>query len=41
MLQLGGPMAVLGAERWILALGRHLDRDRCQTTVGVVQDRRR
>ncbi|MEZ5659057.1 MAG: glycosyltransferase [Burkholderiaceae bacterium] len=38
VLQLGGPMAVLGAERWILALGRHLDRGRCQTVVGVAQD---
>ncbi len=38
VLQLGGPMAVLGAERWILALGRHLDAARCETVIGVLQD---
>ena len=38
VLQLGGPMGLFGAERWILALSRHLPADAVQSFVGVVKD---
>ncbi len=38
VLQLGGPMGLFGAERWILALSRYLPADQVQTFVGAIQD---
>lgn len=38
VLQLGSPNGLFGAERWILALARHLPRDAIETVVGVIQD---
>lgn len=38
VLQLGSPNGLFGAERWILALARHLPRDSIETVVGVIQD---
>lgn len=38
VLHLGGPVGMFGAERWILALGRHLPSHLVQSFVGVVKD---
>ncbi len=38
VLQLGSPNGLFGAERWILALIRHLPKERVETLVGVVMD---
>jgi len=38
VLQLGSPAGLYGAERWILALVRHLDRSRFEPIVGVIRD---
>jgi glycosyltransferase involved in cell wall biosynthesis len=38
VLQLGSPNGLFGAERWILALARHLPRESIETVVGVIQD---
>ena len=38
VLQLGSPNGMFGAERWILALIRHLPRERVETLVGVIKD---
>lgn len=38
VLQLGSPMGLYGAERWILALAKHLDRSKVKTWVGAVRD---
>ena len=38
VLQLGSPAGLYGAERWILALVRHLDRTRFEPIVGVIRD---
>lgn len=38
VLQLGSPTALYGAEHWILALVRHLDRTRIESIVSVVKD---
>ena len=38
VLQLGGPAGMFGAERWILALARHLPAGQVETIVGVIQD---
>jgi glycosyltransferase involved in cell wall biosynthesis len=38
VLQLGSPNGLFGAERWILALARHLPADSIETIVGVIQD---
>jgi len=38
VLQLGSPSGLYGAERWILALVRHLDRRTVESTVAVIQD---
>ena len=38
VLQLGSPNGMFGAERWILALARHLPREAVTTVVGVIQD---
>jgi glycosyltransferase involved in cell wall biosynthesis len=38
VLQLGSPSGLFGAERWILALAKHLSRDRVETIVGAIQD---
>jgi glycosyltransferase involved in cell wall biosynthesis len=38
VLQLGSPNGMFGAERWILALARHLRAERVDTAIGVVQD---
>ena len=38
VLQLGSPNGMFGAERWILALIRHLPRERIETLVGVIKD---
>lgn len=37
-MQLGSPTGLYGAERWILALVRHLDPDRIESIVGAVKD---
>jgi len=37
-LQLGSPIGLYGAERWILALLRHLDRRKTQMWVGSIKD---
>lgn len=38
VLQLGSPTGLYGAERWILALIKHLDTERVETTVAVIRD---
>jgi len=38
VLQLGSPIGLYGAERWILALLRHLDRQKIQSWVGSIKD---
>jgi glycosyltransferase involved in cell wall biosynthesis len=38
ILQLGSPTGLYGAERWILALIRHLDSSRFETWVGAIKD---
>ena len=38
VLQLGSPAGLYGAERWILALVRHLDRSQFEPVVGVIRD---
>jgi glycosyltransferase involved in cell wall biosynthesis len=38
VLQIGSPAGMFGAERWILALAKHLPADQVQTIVGVIQD---
>lgn len=38
ILQLGSPAGLYGAERWILALVRHLDPARIESWVGVIKD---
>jgi glycosyltransferase involved in cell wall biosynthesis len=38
VLQLGSPAGLFGAERWILALARHLPSAQVHTTIGVIQD---
>lgn len=38
VLQLGSPTGLYGAERWILALIRHLDKSQVDSIVGVVLD---
>lgn len=38
VMQLGGSAGMFGAERWILALGKHLPREEVEVTVGVIQD---
>jgi glycosyltransferase involved in cell wall biosynthesis len=38
VLQLGSPTGLYGAERWILALVKHLDRARVESIVGIIKD---
>jgi glycosyltransferase involved in cell wall biosynthesis len=38
VLHLGSPSGLYGAERWILALARHLDSVHVRSTVGVIRD---
>ena len=38
VLQLGSPNGLYGAERWILALIKHLDSAKIQSTVAVIKD---
>ena len=38
VLQLGSPTGLYGAERWILALIRHLDPSKVESIVGVIKD---
>ncbi len=38
ILQLGSPTAIYGAERWILALIKHLDPQKITSIVGVIRD---
>jgi glycosyltransferase involved in cell wall biosynthesis len=38
VMQLGSPTGLYGAERWILALIRHLDRSMVDSIVGVIRD---
>ncbi|MBG0780560.1 MAG: glycosyltransferase, partial [Desulfotignum balticum] len=38
VLQLGSPAGLYGAERWILALVRHLDPAKVESVVGVIKD---
>jgi glycosyltransferase involved in cell wall biosynthesis len=38
VLQIGSPSGLFGAERWILALIKHLAAPQVQTVVGVIQD---
>ena len=38
VLQLGSPSGLFGAERWILALAKHLLKERVETIVGAIQD---
>lgn len=38
VLQLGSPAGLYGAERWILALIKHLDPKQVKTIVGVIRD---
>ncbi|MCF8114268.1 MAG: hypothetical protein K9K21_10515, partial [Desulfotignum sp.] len=38
VLQLGSPAGLYGAERWILALVRHLDPAKVTSVVGVIKD---
>ncbi len=37
VLQLGSPTGLYGAERWILALIRHLDPSKVESIVGVIK----
>ncbi|MET0658165.1 MAG: glycosyltransferase [Steroidobacteraceae bacterium] len=38
VMQLGSPTGLYGAERWILALIRHLDRSSIESVVGTIRD---
>jgi glycosyltransferase involved in cell wall biosynthesis len=38
VLQLGSPSGMFGAERWILALAKHLPSNQVETIIGVIQD---
>jgi glycosyltransferase involved in cell wall biosynthesis len=38
VLHLGSPTGLYGAERWIIALVRHLDVDEVESVVGVIRD---
>jgi glycosyltransferase involved in cell wall biosynthesis len=38
VLQLGSPTGLYGAERWILALIKHLDPEKIESIVGVIKD---
>lgn len=38
VLQLGSPMGLYGAERWILALVKHLDPNKVESIVSVIKD---
>ena len=38
ILQLGSPTGLYGAERWILALIKHLDPDQIESLAGVIRD---
>ena len=38
VLHLGSPIGLYGAERWILALVKHLPTDRVESIVGVIRD---
>jgi glycosyltransferase involved in cell wall biosynthesis len=38
VMQLGSPTALYGAERWILALIRHLDQTQVESVVAVIRD---
>ena len=38
VLQLGSPTGLYGAERWILALIKHLDPEKVESLVAVIQD---
>ena len=38
VLQLGSPAGMFGAERWIMALAKHLPREQVETVIGVIQD---
>ena len=38
ILHLGSPAGLYGAERWILALVKHLDRGKIRSTVAVIKD---
>jgi glycosyltransferase involved in cell wall biosynthesis len=38
VLHLGNPTGLYGAERWILALAKHLNVEKIKTTVGVIKD---
>jgi glycosyltransferase involved in cell wall biosynthesis len=38
VLHLGGPTGLYGAERWILALAKHLPHERVQSWVAVIKD---
>ena len=38
VLQLGSPAGMFGAERWIMALAKHLPRDQVECVIGVIQD---
>jgi glycosyltransferase involved in cell wall biosynthesis len=38
VLQLGSPTGLYGAERWILALIKHLDPEKVESTVAVIKD---
>jgi glycosyltransferase involved in cell wall biosynthesis len=38
VVQLGNPTGMYGAERWILALARHLDPEKVETRVAVLKD---
>ena len=38
VFQLGSPSDLYGAERWILALIKHLDPSKVESIVGVIKD---
>jgi len=38
ILQLGSPTGLYGAERWILALIKHLNPERIESLVGLIKD---
>jgi glycosyltransferase involved in cell wall biosynthesis len=38
VLQLGSPMGLYGAERWILALAKYLDREKIESVVAAIKD---
>ena len=38
VLQIGSPAGMFGAERWIMALAKHLPRDQVESVIGVIQD---